>query len=294
MKDKLEYFGVKSLIYLANMLPQSWIYSFMKFLSRVIFRFEKRRNALTLKNLSLAFPEKDDKEIRKLAIQAYESVAITIAEILFMMNNKLDIDSLIINKEEVIEKLNNLKHKNGIIFITAHFGNWELAAQFLAKNGYPMTTIGRRGNNELIEKNLTTPFREKYGNKNIHKRNALITIIKTIKNDKNIGLMMDQKAGGRDSVRVKFFNKDADTLNAVALLQLKYDPLVIPMFSVREHSGKYKIKMYDPVKFYPLKDSNKDQNIKDLTQKYNDILEDIIKKHPEQWFWMHNRWRLPS
>ena len=292
MKDKLEYFAVKFLVYVANLLPQNFAYSLMKFISRTIFNFEKRRRELTLKNLSLAFKEKDDKEIRKLAVQAYENVAITVSEILFMINDKLDLDSMITNKDEVIKKLNNLKLDRGIIFITGHFGNWELMAHFLAKNGYPMIVIGRKGNNELIENHFTTPFREKYGNKNVYKKNALISMVKTLKRSKNIGFMADQKAGGSSSIKVNFFSHPADTVSTIAFLKLKYNPLIIPTFAIREKDGKYKIEIFEPVEYIADECENEKDKIAKMTQKYNDILETVIRKYPEQWFWMHNRWRL--
>lgn len=294
LRERVEYYTVKFFIFLTSILPKSFVYGFFKSLADIFFKIEKRRREITLKNLKLAFPQKNNKEIKELAIKSYESVSKSIAEIIMLFAGKITPDELIINKKEVLKKVEQYtkNRKNGVIFITAHFGNWEIAGQFLARNGYPMTIIGREGNNKLIEENITKPFRQKSGNKNVYKRNAMLSLVKTLKRDKNAGLLIDQKAGVNESVRVKFFEKEADTVNSVALLKLKFDPIILPVFSAREKNGNYKMIIYEPVELKFKENESEDDKIKKLTQKYNDIIEDVIKQYPEQWFWMHNRWRL--
>ena len=293
IKEKLEYITVCTLIYASKVMPKSFIYKFFDISSILFYKFGKRRSRLTIKNLKLAFAKKSNDEINELALAAYKSIGITIGEILMMFNGRVDIDSMIENKEEILKKLKEWTKdsKNGVIFITAHFSNWEIMAQFLALHGFKMVIIGREGNNKLIEKNITTPFRENCGNMNVYKKSAMIKLVKTLKKNGYAGLLIDQKAGKNESVKVKFFGKDADTANSVAILKLKLDPIVIPIFIPRMKNGKYKIVAYEPVEYKDSSD-NKEEKIVKMTQKYNDIMEDIIKKYPEQWFWMHNRWRL--
>ena len=244
--------------------------------------------------VTTAFPQKSEDEIEKLALASYESLSITIAEIILMLNDKLDFDSMINDKEEFLAKLNlyTKDAQNGVIIITAHFSNWELAAQFLPRNGYPMIAIGREGNNKLIEKNLTKPFRERYGNKNIYKNKAMMSIIKGLKKAKNIGLLIDQKSGGKSSIKAKFFGLPADTTTSIAVLKLKYNPLIIPIFTPRDKNGKYNSVVIEPIEYIAAEESNKSKKIEKMTQRYNDIFEEVIREYPEQWFWMHNRWRL--
>ncbi len=294
MRDKLEYYSVKMFITFLGFLPNHIIYKTLKLISKLTYKLEKRRSSLTRKNLKTVFPNLNTKEIDKLALEAYESVAVTLAEIILMLNNKLDLDSMVTNKEEFLEKMKRYdsSSEKGLIVITAHFSNWELAAQFLPKYGFPMTAIGREGNNKLIEKSITTPFRERYGNKNIYKKKAMISIIKALKKGGRVGLLIDQKASGKNSVKVKFFNLEADTINSVAVLKLKYNPTVLPIFAIRDKNGKYKIEIKEPVEYIAEETEDENEKIKRMTQKYNDILEEVIKEYPTQWFWMHNRWRL--
>lgn len=287
MREKIEYFVVKFLIAFLGFLPKNIIYKVTYCIAILFFKFEKRRSTLTIKNFTLAFPEKSQEEIHTLAKKCYESLSVTLAELIMLLNHKIDINNLIKNKDEALNVLHNLTkgRQNGVVFVTAHFSNWELLAQFLPTNGYSMLGIGRRGNNALIEENITTPFREQYGNTNIHKRNAILKIVKTLKQNGYVGLLIDQKAGKNESVKASFFGHEADTTSSVALLQIKYNPIIIPMFIAREEDGLYRIIIRE---ITPLENPS----IESLTQYYNDILEEVIKMYPEQWFWMHNRWRI--
>lgn len=294
MKETIEYYALKSLIWIVGFLPNSAVYSIVKSIAKLFYKYEKRRSTLTKKNLKLAFPNKSEDEIEKLAKEAYESLAITVAEIVLMINDKLDYESLINNKEETLKKLKKYTKdaKNGVIIITAHFSNWEFAAQFLPLNGYPMIAVGRKGNNKLIEKNFTTPFRERFGNKNVHKKEAMINIVKALKSSKNVGLLIDQKSGGKSSIKAKFFGVDADTTTSIATLKLKYNPVILPIFMPRDEQGKYTPLIIEPVEYLAQEEIDKEKKIALMTQRYNDIFEELIKEYPQQWFWMHNRWRL--
>lgn len=294
MKDIIEYYIVKVFIWVIGFLPNKIVYKTLKIIAKLFFKYEKRRSTLTKRNLKLAFPAKSDEEIDSLAKKAYESVAITIAEIILMINDKLDYENMLNNKEEALKNLKEYTKnaKNGVIVITAHFSNWEFAAQFLPRHGYPMIAIGREGNNKLIEKNFTTPFRERYGNKNIYKKEAMINIVKGLRSSKNIGLLIDQKSGGKSSMKAKFFGKDADTTTSIATLKLKYNPIILPIFMPRDEFGKYTPLVLEPVEYVAKEETDKTKKIELITQRYNDIFEEVIRTYPEQWFWMHNRWRL--
>ncbi|MBE0491404.1 MAG: lysophospholipid acyltransferase family protein [Sulfurospirillum sp.] len=287
MKEKLEYIIVKSLLWIFSFLPKKTLYATTWFIAMLFFRFGTKRRKLTLANLKLAFDDKSTKEIYELAKKCYENIGITVAEIILMLQNRIDLDTLINNKTQALNQLQELTKdaKHGAIFVTAHFSNWELGALFLAKNGYPMTAIGRAGNNTYIEKTLTTPFRQKFGSTNVHKDNAILKIVKTLKTGGYAGLLIDQKAGGGMSMQARFFGMAADTTTSVAMLKLKYNPRIIPLFLTRENDGTYTIRITTCKR-------GADATLESLTQEYNDILEAVIRTYPEQWFWMHNRWRI--
>ena len=293
MRDRIEYIIVILFINLVKILPISWVYALFNTLASFLYHLIARRRKLTLKNLARAYPELSAKAIDSLAKRHFQSVGITIAEILLIFTKRIHIDELINNVDETIQKLKEYTKDNtkGIIFTTAHYGNWEVLASFIAKHGYPMTAIGRKGNNTLIEENLTTPFRERYGTKNVHKSEAMMNMVKTLRSGGNVGLLIDQKTGPKGGESTLFFNLPCFTTTSVAAMKLKYDPLVITAFARREKDGKYTILLEDPIHYVAEEKESKEEKVIAMTQHYNDILEKVVRSAPEQWFWVHDRWK---
>ncbi len=294
MREKIEYSLVKFFLWLTKIAPKSFIYALIKGLTLLVYHLDKNRRTLTVKNLTMAFPEKTVEEIETLSKEVYKQLSMTISEILFMFTDKFDIEKVIKNHQEAKEKLEKIAQNSphGVIVMTAHFSNWELAAHFLAKSGLPMLAIGRKGNNSLIENNITTPFREKYGNQAVIKSKAMMLMIKRLKSAGNVGLLIDQKAGQSNSAKVDFFGKPAETTLSVASLKLKFDSLVIPIFIARDSDGLYEMIINDPIEYTADEIEDKEKKLASMTSRYNQAIEDVIRQYPSQWFWMHNRWRI--
>jgi len=233
-------------------------------------------------------------ELHDIAKKAYEGIAITVAETLMMFNDKLSIDSLIVNKEEILKTFDYYFKNNssGTLLITGHFSNWELLAQFLGKSGYPIKNIARVGNNKLIDERIVQSFRGKYGNKNIPKKNAIISLVKTLKQGLCVSILFDQKPSQANSVSTSFFGHAVRTVDVIAQLKLKYNPLILPIFIVRQPDGVYRVDVLSPLDYCAEEENDTAVKITKMTQNYNDALEKMIRMYPEQWFWMHDRWRL--
>ena len=294
MREKIEYSLVKLFLWLAKIAPISFVYTMMRGLTLFVYHLDKKRRNLTIQNLTMAFPEKAPEEILALSKEVYVQLSKTISEILLMFTGQFDIDKAIKNQEEAKKKLQDISQNSphGVIVMTAHFSNWELAAHFLAKNGLPMLAIGRKGNNKLIDTNITTQFREKYGNDAISKKKAMSAIIKRLKSAGNVGLLIDQKSGSLNSAKVDFFGQPAETTLSVASLKLKFNPLVVPIFITRQSDGLYEMIIKEPIEYVADEIEDKEKKLEAMTLKYNQIIEEIIRQYPSQWFWMHNRWRI--
>ena len=286
MGERLTYYILRVFISVAGILPKSLVYGAMKMLSLAFYHLSKRRREITKGNLEKAFSNKSQTEIEALSKEVYIALSQTISEILFMLTNRFDLDASVINKEEALAKLQKLEEENtiGRIVMTAHFSNWELAAQFLAKHGYPMLAVGREGDNTFIDRHMTIPFREKYGNRSVYKKRAALSILKTLKRGDIVGVLIDQKVSAADGVKVKFFNRDVYTTSVVATMKQKLNVMVVPIFLPRVSKGKYKLIIGDPMR--------ENSDIITMTQAYNDAIEEIVREYPEQWFWMHNRWKV--
>lgn len=286
MGEKLAYLFLKILISITAVLPVSWTYALFRAIAMAFYHLFRHRREITERNLAYAFPEKCQEEIASLSKEVYVELSRTVSEIFLMLGDRFDIDGAVVNKEAALAKLASMKERypGGWIMITAHFSNWELLAQFLGKHGYSMVVIGREGDNKEIDRRITTPFRERFGNRSVHKRKAAVTIMKTLKKGGIVGILIDQKVMAHEGIKVKFFGRDVYATPLVATMKAKLDIQVIPMFLPRVAKGRYELLVGDPVEA--------GDDIVSMTQAYNDEMEKVIRQYPAQWFWMHNRWKV--
>lgn len=289
MREKIEYFIVLSVIKISKFLPKFAVFALLKFFAVILFWVLKSRRKLAINNILAAYKDFDFKKAKSLAKANFISISQTVAEVLLLINDRINLDDVMQNGESAVKKVKELtkNNKNGIIFVTAHFGNWEFLAHYFATKGFPVSVVGRYGNNSLIEDNITFPFRHKFGNDLIYKDDAMRNMIKLLKNYGNLGILTDQKTG---NFKAEFFGRKCYTTKSVATLFLKFNPVIIPIFAKRIDKTKFEI----IVEKFPEIPSNLSKNEAELfiTQTCNDIFENIVRSAPEQWFWMHNRWRM--
>lgn len=291
MREKIEYFIVLSIIKISKFLPKFAVFALLKFFAVILFCILKSRRKLAINNILAAYKDFDFKKAKSLAKANFISISQTVAEVLLLINDRIKLDDVMQNGESAVKKVKELtkNNKNGIIFVTAHFGNWEFLAHYFATKGFPVSVVGRYGNNSLIEDNITFPFRHKFGNDLIYKDDAMRNMIKLLKNHGNLGILTDQKTG---NFKAEFFGRKCYTTKSVATLFLKFNPMIIPIFAKRIDKTKFEI----IVEKFPEIPSNLSKNEAELfiTQTCNDIFENIVRSAPEQWFWMHNRWRMDA
>jgi KDO2-lipid IV(A) lauroyltransferase len=287
-----EYAAVKSLTAVASILPKEWIYTFMRGVSLLFYRFSAKRRRITVENLSHAFPELSEKEIERLSREVYTELSVTVTDILLMLVGRLDMDEMVENYDEALGKLEALRGvcPNGIIFMGAHFSNWELPPLFASKHGYPMTVIGRRGDNHMIDEKFVLPFRSRYGNQTVYKKKAGIAMLRTLKQHGTVGLLIDQKVNKENGFLVPFFGREAFTTHAVATLKLKADPAIIPISMPRAAKGKYRLHIGEAIEYRADGIEGEREKLLKMTERYNQTLEEIIRAYPAQWLWMHDRW----
>lgn len=288
MRENIEYLLVLFFIKCAKFMPKKFIYYFLDKASLLLFYTLKSRRNLAISNLTHAFKNLNENEIKNLAKETFRSLAKTTADCLLLINKRAKVEDFFDKSYE--NKIKSLMQNanTGVLFFTAHFGNWEILTKYVAKIGFPQLVISREGNNTLIEKNITIPFRDEFGNKFAYKDEAMNKIVKALKKGEIVGILTDLKLN--NSILVPFFGRECYTAKTVGSLYLKYHPKIIPIFARRLKNGKYEI----VVKEFPNLNlsGDKEEDIKLITKTCNEIYEYIIKQSPEQWFWMHNRWKL--
>lgn len=180
-----------------------------------------------------------------------------------------------------------LQQGRGILVLTAHLGNWELMAASIVRQGIPVNVINR-GVRQPVINDWLNGTRSAVNVRSIHKKNAMREIITCLKKNELVGFVLDQRVNAKEGVPILFMGLPATTISGLAVLSMRYDIPVVPMFIHRESGNRHRINIEPPITFQAT--GSMEEDILRHTQIYSDILERYVKSHPEQWIWIHKRW----
>jgi KDO2-lipid IV(A) lauroyltransferase len=261
---------------------------FFKSLLILFYHAVAKHRLIALHNLRCAFPEKDMEELIRIAKGVYRNLAITAAEF-------FDLPS--ITKENLHEwvELEGLEHfeagiaqGKGLLTIIAHFGNWELmpvTGPLFLKSSY----IVYRPLDSPVLDNIVEHVRTINGNVMVPKGGSGKRIMTLLKENQCIGILSDQNVSAREGVFVDFFGRPACTGAGLAVLALRSGAPVLPMFMARQKSGKYKFILKPLVEISRTGDYEAD--LLENTQRFTKVVEEVVREYPDQWFWIHQRWK---
>ena len=294
VREQTEYLLAKGFFSVLKRCPAPLIYGVCRAIAMLFYALATKRRKIAMKNLRIAFPDKPPAEQRRIARGAYDHFGQMIAESAMIMAGKITreaMDSMVDGcaMKRLLELEQNTAQ--GILAITGHLGNFELLAHYTGSHAERQShVVARKGSNRLIDERIVTPMRESFGNSVIYKERALPQIVKVLKRSEHIGLLIDIKTNARQGLPIQFFGRETLGLKTSATLQLKLNPFVVPMAMVRIAPRKYKLVVMDPVLW---NDNGKPMNeqVAELTQIHHHALEKLIRNNPEQWLWMHNRWK---
>jgi KDO2-lipid IV(A) lauroyltransferase len=177
----------------------------------------------------------------------------------------------------------------GVLITTGHLGNWEMLVQTFAVWHEPMSYLARPIDNPLIEE-LTVAMRTRFGNRPLNKTNSARTAIKLLREGEIVGVLADVNAHPKEGVFVPFFGIPACTTAGPATLAIRTSALLFPIFCVYDHEAKrYKIVHGDAVE--PANTGDREADIVATTAAYTAEIEKIIRQYPDQWLWIHKRWK---
>ena len=298
LRYRIEYAATLTVMGLCRILPKRAVYFLFQSITRLFYHLLGSRRRLTLRNLEIVFPDKTPKEREVMAKQSYtnfaESMAFNALMVTGRISNEELLDSIEVEGWENFEKAKELAGEKGLLLFSAHIGNWELLPQYAAlRLETPLHIISRKTTNPLLEERVVRPLRERFGVEVFHKKNALMRIVKVIKKGEYAGFQIDQKLNPPGGIFIDFFGKKAPTLASPALLQVRFGVTVLPAFMVKPEEGKHLLVIGKPIQWQDNGKSREEQ-IFELTAIHQKVIEDIILKYPNQWFWMHNRWGLPK
>jgi KDO2-lipid IV(A) lauroyltransferase len=243
-----------------------------------------RSKNLIHNNIKKAIPNINSHNLNRITKLMWNNYGRTFAEYIFIKDFRSDkFNSKI--KIEGQEILDEIKKKNKpVVFISGHFGNFELMAMHIDKSGIKLSAIYRPLNNIFLNK-IMERIRIKYICSNQVKKGigGMKKLINLKKKNHSIAIMIDQRVS--QGIKSNFFNHKAFTTTIPAQLVKKYKTPVVPIFIERINGINFKVTISNPIIF------SNDTSIKDITNKLNQVLEKMIIKKPEQWIWSHNRWK---
>lgn len=289
LRNRLESFVVGAFgAVLARKTPEA-AESTGRGLGRLYRRLDASRRNLARVNLARAFPAMSASDIDSLSVRVFEHFGGVVAELLHALaHDPADALERIETEGAEIAK-DAYASGRGVFFLTAHLGNWEWAALATGGLGISSGVVARPLDNPLLDAAITR-LRTSTGNTVIEKRDAARGMLRALRGGGAIGILNDQHAAPPDAVAAPFFGHPAATSSALAKLADRTEALIVPAYAIRVAPARWRLSYEPPLDVRTL--SREERGVGSLTARLNGILESVIRRHPEQWLWFHNRWRL--
>ncbi|NRA46603.1 MAG: lysophospholipid acyltransferase family protein [Oligoflexales bacterium] len=254
----------------------------------LFFRVIGLRKKLILKNLDIVFgDQKSQKQKERIGFESYYHFVLTSLEFLAERDGKLG-DQVSIEGEHYLAEAK--KQGNGAYILCIHMGSWEAMGSALTRLGYPSNVIVKKVGSEKMDR-FINDLRRRNGFYSIVRRkkgDAVKGIKRALERNELVGFVMDQARPGEPML--PFFNKPAKTNTSFAAIHRRIPAPIIPVYITRVKAGQHRLKVLAPLEMNGREADGADVETKSLA--FNRVVEDMIMACPEQYFWMHNRWKL--
>ena len=289
MKEWLAYAVAWSVLKAVGLLPRSLARAAGAIVARVLLAVTPRLRKTAEFNLRLAFPDWTDAKRRGTIRAMTRSLGWMAAEFARMPRyTRKNIEDVIVldGNENFLE---GQRRGKGVLFLTAHIGAWELSSYAHALYGYPLHYMARPLDNARLDA-LVNLYRGLSGNEPIFKNESARAMLKVLKDTGTVGILADQNTMPQEGNFVDFFGTPACTTAGIARVALHTDAAVVPGYAVWDDSlKKYRLRFEPPLEL--IRTDNTERDIFVNTQRFAKVTEDIIRKYPEQWAWIHARWK---
>jgi len=289
MRRKLEYAAAWPFIKILGILPRSLSRGFAIGLSQMFYLLHFRLRQVGMRNLAMVFPEKSQGERARILRGVFVSLGRQLAELCqFPRYTAENVDDVV-----VYDGLENYEQAyargKGVLFLTAHFGAWELSAFAHSLHGHRVNIVMRPMDNAYLDR-LLQSYRTMHGNKVVPKDDFVRGLLAAMKAGETVGILMDTNMTPPQGVFVDFFGIPACTASGLARIALRTDAAVVPGFTIWDEAlGRYRLR-FDPP-FRLIRTGDLEADIVANTQKFTKVIEDYVRKYPDQWLWVHRRWK---
>jgi len=257
-------------------------------LFRLFYHLVPRQRMIALHNLRRAFPEKTLEELFGIVRGVYRNLGTVAAEFFDIPRMTRDNIGQWVEAEGLENCFKALEKGRGVLLFGAHFGNWELEAVAASLMIKPFTVIYRTLDSALLDR-LVFTVRSATGNVPLAKEHAMRTMLRTLKQNGMLGILIDQNVDWYEGVFVDFFGRPACTTDGLALLALHTEAPVLPGYMVRLPGGRYRLVIGPEVEIVRTGDKTADVLVN--TRRFTQVIEETVRRYPDQWLWIHQRWK---
>lgn len=289
----IEYFIARALLTGLGILPRSLAIAFGLFVARLAYLCFGRLRRVGMRNVELAFPSLNEKERKRLVLGCFRSLGRQLGEVSqFPKATKESLSKLVEfhYSEEDLTKYEKAKaERRGMIFITPHLGGWEILVFATSALREPLSYLVRRIDNLRVE-TMVENIRTRFGNQPIDKAEAALPALSVLREGGTLGILADLNSQTHEGVFVPFFGRLACTTAGVAALAMRTNALIVPICAPwDEKKKKYIIRAGPLLEFESTGDRRRD--VETNTARFTQIFEQMIRDYPDQWLWIHKRWK---
>ena len=289
MRHRLEYALAWCVVKTIGALPRPLARLVGVTLGQLIYLLHGKLRRVGVRNLAIAFPEKTAAERRKIVRKVFTSLGRQFAEVCLFPTYTSENVSRIVAYDGYENFDRASQRGKGVLFLTGHIGGWELSAFAHSLYGHPLHFVMRPLDNPYLD-DLVRRYRTMHGNTPILKDNPVRELLRAMKAGATVGILIDTNMTPPEGVFVDFFGVPACTASGLARIALRTDAAVVPGFTVWDPVlRKYRLRFEPPVTL--IRTGNNDADIVANTALFTKVIEDVVRRYPEQWLWVHRRWK---
>ena len=289
MRYRLEYALAWLLIRGISILPRPVARAAGIGLGQLVYLLHGKLRRVGMRNLQLAFPEKSAHERRRILRGEFTSLGRQLAEVcLFPSYTRENVTKIVVY--DGFENFERAEARGkGVIYLTAHLGGWELSAFSHSIQGHPLHVVMRGMDNPFLDR-FITHLRTMHGNRAVDKDNFVRGLLSAMKAGETVGILMDTNMTPPQGVFVDFFGIPACTASGLARIALRTDAAVVPGFTIWDRElRKYRLR-FDPA-LALIRTGNEEADIVANTALFTKVIEQYVRRYPDQWLWVHRRWK---
>jgi KDO2-lipid IV(A) lauroyltransferase len=289
MRHRLEYALVWPVVKILGALPRSLSRALAMLLAGAVYHLHGRLRRVGLRNLEMAYPQMPLRQRRRMVRRVFVSLGRQLAE--FCMFPRYTREN--VGQVAVYEGFENFdaaqRRGQGVLFLTAHLGGWEIGSFAHSVYGHPLRVVVRALDNPYLDR-MVDRCRTLHGNTTFEKQDFARGLISAMRAGETVGLLMDQNMTPPAGVFVDFFGIPACTAGGIARVALRTDASVVPAFTIWDETlRKYRITFAPRLMLEKTGDLERD--VVAATQLFTSVIEEYVRKYPDQWLWVHRRWK---